>query len=120
MALAPIAMAVTVWQSKRKKTREAIDATNKYEAELADFRGRAGALRNEERDRKREVSHCGGVALLLASTWHRRLWERAPATRTSSASPSGLGLEPSAIEADDPDGELDDQLVGQPHSRPTC
>ncbi len=114
MALAPIAMAVTAWQSKRKKAREAIDATNKYEAELADFRGRAGALRNEERDRKRAVSHCGGVALLLASTWHRRLWERAPADADFLGVPVGLGLEPSAIEADDPEGELDDQLWGSP------
>jgi S-DNA-T family DNA segregation ATPase FtsK/SpoIIIE len=114
MALAPVAMAVTALQSKKRKARQAHDATSKYEAELAEFHSLANTLRAEERDRKRAMSHCGGVALLYAAAWHRRLWERAPGDDDFLGVPVGLATVPSTIEANDPEGILVDDLWGTP------
>lgn len=114
IALAPALMGYSAWKRKRDRGNESAEAKERYERELAEFRERATTLRREERDRLRATSHCGGVSLLFAAGWHRRLWERAQSDNDFLGVPVGLGTLPSAIEADDPDDALNDHLWGTP------
>ena len=114
MIIGPIVMAIEAFRRKRRRERDVADAAATYASDLAAFRENVLALRREERDRRRSAAHCGGLSLLVASTWHRRMWERAASDDDFMSVPVGLAAIPSAIVADDPDDALPEQQWGTP------
>ena len=114
MIIGPIVMAVEAFRRKRRRDREVASAAETYTADLAAFRENVVALRREERDRRRSAAHCGGLSLLVASTWHRRMWERASSDDDFLSVPVGLAAIPSAIAAEDPDDALPEEQWGTP------
>ena len=114
MIIGPIVMAIEAFRRKRRRERDVADAAATYASDLAAFRENVLALRREERDRRRSAAHCGGLSLLVASTWHRRMWERAASDDDFMSVPVGLAAIPSAIVADDPEDAFPEQQWGTP------
>jgi DNA segregation ATPase FtsK/SpoIIIE, S-DNA-T family len=113
MAAAPLILAVDAYRRRRGANAKSAKKRAEMEAAQAEFEQRLGALRSEERDRRRDSAALGGLSVLAVAARRNTLWQRRPDDADFLHVGIGLATLPSGVAASREDS-ADRQMWGMP------